>query len=251
MNNKKSYLFVFTSFCFVLAALALPAVTKAQGRYGNVYSKRDVGNMIARLEQSSNAFRRDFARYLDESNLNGNREEERLNRIVSDYENSLDRLRRDYDRTDQWWQSRNNVQNVLRDARELNRMMNSLAFARRLERQWRNMRTDLNKLADTFELPALDGNNNGGWNGGGGGKVPNWAVGTFYGRNPQTGGPITLTINANGSVVVVFENGDTNYASINGDRLTNNGAVSRITRINNGIRATSLDNGETIDYKRQ
>jgi hypothetical protein len=82
------------------------------------------------------------------------------------------------------------------------------------------------------------------WNG----RIPSWAVGTFYGRNPQTGGTITLTINNNGSVGIKFDNGRTNYATLNGDRLLNSGITSRITRINNGIRTTRLDNGEQIDY---
>jgi hypothetical protein len=37
---------------------------------------------------------------------------------------------------------------------------------------------------------------------------------------------------------------------MNGDRLNNGGIVSRVTRINNGIRTTRLDNGESIDYRR-
>lgn len=82
------------------------------------------------------------------------------------------------------------------------------------------------------------------WNG----RIPSWAVGTFYGRNPQTGGTITLDINNNGSVGIKFDNGRTTYAALNGDRLVNNGVTSKITRINNGIRTTRLDNGEQIDY---
>jgi hypothetical protein len=121
-------------------------------------------------------------------------------------------------------------------------MMNNLSFARKLERQWNNMRKDINKLADTYDLPGLAGGGNNGAN------VVSWAIGTFYARNPQTGGNITLTINADGSATVMFENGQTNYLSITGDRLNNDGIVSRLTRINNGIRTTRLDNGESIDY---
>ena len=36
-------------------------------------------------------------------------------------------------------------------------MMNSLPFRRNLERQWTKMRNDLNKLADTYDLPGLNG----------------------------------------------------------------------------------------------
>ena len=90
--------------------------------------------------------------------------------------------------------------------------------------------------------------NGGGWNGGNnGGNVPNWAVGTFYGRNPVTGGNISLTIN-NGGNVTINSDGSISYASINGEILNNNGITSRVTRLNSGIRTTRTDNGERIDY---
>ncbi len=104
-----------------------------------------------------------------------------------------------------------------------------------------------NNKVDKIKYNLL-GKNNGNGNGNTGGNVPNWAIGTFTGRNPQTGGNITMTINANGSVTVAFENGATNYATLNGDRLNNNGSFARVTRIRNGIRTTSVDNGEYIDY---
>jgi hypothetical protein len=254
MHHKKFYLFVLTSLCLALGLLALPEGAGAQGRYANQYSKRDVSNIIAKLEQSSNTFRQEFDRNLDQSSLNGTNEEDRINRIVGDYENSLDRLRRDYDRFDTWWQSRNNVQDVMRNARPVNAMMTSLPFARRLERQWNNMRRDLNKLADTYDLPDLAGGG-GNWGGGGGGgggnaNVPNWAVGTFYGRNPQNGGTITLTISRNGSITADFQ-GDASYGNWYGNsRININGAEARVTRLNNGIRTVRTDNGERIDYYR-
>ncbi|HEY8561094.1 MAG TPA: hypothetical protein VIL74_12035 [Pyrinomonadaceae bacterium] len=248
MKNKKLKLFVLAAFCLGLMTAALPVSTYAQDdderTYTRRYNRRDVGTIIASLEQSSNTFRTDFNNYVNDRSVNRN-ERSRLTRIVENYENALDSLRRNFDSSDNWWRSRNNVQSVMDEARQVNSMMNSVSFARRLERQWNQMRRDLNRLAETYNLPRLDGgNNNGG--GGTGGNVPSWAIGTFYGRNPQTGGTIVLNINRNGSVVITFENGNTEYATLNGDRLNNNGNIARITRINNGIRATS--NGERIDY---
>jgi hypothetical protein len=49
-------------------------------------------------------------------------------------------------------------------------MMRNEAYARQLERQWRGLRRDINKLADTYELTELQGGNQGG--GGGGGWIP-------------------------------------------------------------------------------
>lgn len=227
----------------VIALVAIAAVNvSAQGRYTGKYSKRDVNNIIKKVEESSDKFRTEFDRQLDNSNLNGTREEDRLNRIVANYEAAIDRLRNQFDMTDNWWQSRNNVQAVMSEARQLNAMMNNLSFARKIERQWNQMRKDINKLADTYDFPDLAG--------GGYSPVPSWAVGTFYSRNPQTGGNITLAISSDGQVVVTFENGQTNIASINGDQFNNNGIFSRVTQISGGIRTTRMDNGESIDYFR-
>ncbi|MBC7901727.1 MAG: hypothetical protein H7070_16935 [Saprospiraceae bacterium] len=240
-------------FCLMTVTLISTTVAdgQVQGRYINRYSKRDVSGIINRLEQSSNTFRNDFDRAMDQSNLNGTPTEDRFNADVTDYANSLDRLRRDFDRNDSWWESRNNVQNVVREAQPVNVMMNSLPFRRQLESRWNRMRTDLNTLADTYDLPGLNG---GGWNGGGGnpgggqqGNVPNWALGTFYGRGPQ-GESIALTIARNGSVTANI-NGSPSYGSINRDRLNINGENARVTRINNGIRTTGA-NGEVITYSK-
>lgn len=245
MKNTKIQLFALTSFCAALVMLVLPTAINAQGKYANTYSKRDVSNIIAKLERSSNEFRRDFDRNLDQSSINGTREEDRLNNIVKDYERDLNVLRREFDGSNSWWESRQDVRDVMRSARSVNQMMTNLPFARQLERRWRNMRQDINKLADTYDLAELGGNFDDG-NTGGGGDVPNWAVGTFTARNPQSGGNIILTINNNGSVIVNID-GRTNSATMNGTRFYNNGATSRISRTSNGIRATSPD-GQVIEY---
>lgn len=236
---------------FVLVAAE---VSNAQLRYANRYSKRDVGNIIARMESRSNEFRRDFDRALDNSNLNGTQAEDRFNNIVRDFENSVDQLRYEFDRSNSWWESRYDVQDMIRDARPVNTMINDLPFRRNIERQWNNLRNEINKVADTFDLPGLNG---GGWNGGSGGgwdggtgagNVPSWATGTFYGRNPETGGTITLNIQRNGSVTISTDGGASVYASMNRTTLTNAQYVSRVTRINNGIRTTDVNNGNYIDY---
>jgi hypothetical protein len=132
-------------------------------------------------------------------------------------------------------------------------MMNTISFRRNIERQWTNLRNDINKLADTFDLPGLEG---GGWTGGGGfpgggqGNVPTWATGTFYARNPQTGGTIQMDVARNGSVTISFDGGPPVYASMNRTTLTNGQYVSRVTRLTNGIRTTDVTNGSYIDYYR-
>jgi hypothetical protein len=228
-----------------LCIAAMAVATFAQGRYANVYSRADVDNFIRNLENSSDIFSRDF------KNQSGTSSAERRN--VDRFENAVDRLRNRFNSNNNWWQSRNEVQNMMGEARSVNVMMNNERFARPLERQWRDLRRDINKLADTYELQELaGGNNGGGWpgGGGGGGNVPSWARGIFYGRNPQTGGTIMLNIRNNGSVEISFDGAAPTYATINGTRMTNGPYVSRLSRITNGIRTTDVTNGSYIDYYR-
>ena len=260
MNTRKLFSMLTPSVFAALAIFIAAETASAQGRYANRYSKRDVSAIITRLETSSDAFRRDFDREMNRSNRNDNTQD-RFNNIVEDFENSVDQLRRDFDRNDNWWESRNNVQSMIRDANPVNSMMNTLPFRRNIERQWNSLRNDINTVADTYDLPGLNGGgwsggggNSGPWNPGGGGgqgiAPPSWAQGTFYGRAPN-GQQITLTIGSNGNVNVDV-NGEVSYGSFTrGNQLFVNGARSRVTRQgNNGILTVGINTGERISYTR-
>ena len=240
-----------TSIILVCLAAGVSAVFGQQGRYADVYSRAQVDGFVRQLENSSDAFHSDFRRAVNNSGLNSSTRRT-YNSYADQFENAVDRLRNRFDSNDSWWQSRNEVRNMISNSQNLNTTMNLDRFRRPLENQWRRLRNDINRLADTYDLPGLAG---GGWGGGGfpggrGGNVPRWAVGTFYGRNPQTGGTITLDIDANGTVAIRFDNSAPNYATLNGTTLNNRGIPSRVSRINNGIRTTALDSGEAIDYFR-
>jgi hypothetical protein len=254
MNMRKVFsLITATAIVAAFMVIAVAEANAQQGRYANRYSKRDVSSIINRLETSSDEFSRDFKQAMNNSRRNGRAAEERFNNVVEDFENSVDRLRRQFDRNDSWWESRNEVQNMVRDSRPVNTMMTTISFRRNLERQWNRLRTDINTVADTFDLPGLNG---GGWNGGGGGNSgggnqagnpPSWAVGRFYGRDPY-GMAITLTVDRNGRVIAEV-NGSPSYGTMNGSNLEMGGDRARVTRLNNGIR-TRGRNGVTIDYFR-
>lgn len=250
---------IFSTLMFAAAFLSLGAFSGAlaQGRYTNQYSRNDVNNIIQRLEESSNQFRTDFRDQMNRNRINGTSDEGRFNGIVADYENSLDRLRRRFDRGDNWWQSRNEVQNVMNNARPVNDMMNSVQFRRNLERQWNQMRNDINKLADTFDLPGLNGGGwnggNGGWNGGNGGwngqmtNPPNWATGTFYSTNGRDN--IVMTIAPNGAITLV-NNGQSYYGGYNRGTITVNNDTSDLRQTRNGIQTYNRSTRETTNYSR-
>lgn len=250
MNTRK----ILSTF-IVLACGALAATASfGQGRYANVYSRTQVDNFVRQLEDSSDAFYVEFRRELNNSNLSGSTKRT-YNSYAEQFENAVDRLRSRFNSNDSWWESRNEVRSMISNGQNINTTMNSAAFRRRIENQWNRLRNDVNKLADTYDLPGLNGGGWGGgpWNppgGGGGGRIPSWAQGMFYGRNPQTGGTVMLDINSNGSVMISMDGASPTYASIRGTTMTNGPYVSRLSRINNGIRTTDVNNGSYIDYFR-
>ncbi len=147
---------------------------------------------------------------------------------------------------------------MLRYAQPVNTMMNSISFRRNIERQWIAMRNDINTLADTFDMPGLNGGgwNGGPWNGGnndgpwnGNGQMsspPSWAVGTFYSTN---GTNISVTMDNSGRVTVV--NGGLRYfGTYYRGNMTVNGDVLTVTRSGNGFKTYNRNNGQTTIYSR-
>lgn len=258
MNMRKVISLFTTAIAAAAFVLFVPGTSDAQGRYANRYSRGDVSGIISRLETSSDEFRRDFDRAMDNSNINGTRDEERFNNIVRDFENSVDRLRRQFDRSNNWWESRNDVQAMVRDASPVNSMMNTLSFRRNLERQWSRLRNDINAVADTYDLPGLNGggwngggnwpgNGNGGWNGGGGQAItpPSWAQGTFYSDYPN----VRMTISRSGDVESMMD-GTTYRGRYTRNGIWSEGALTTVTRTSNGIRTYSAATGQSIDFRR-
>jgi hypothetical protein len=140
-----------------LAALVLsPVAADAQGRArGRVYAKVDVERIIKRVEEQSGSFRKAVDRQLDHSRLNGTRREDRINAQVKQYDRSVDELRREFSRRDSWMETRGNVERVLREASDVNRIIREAEFGPRLEADWNQLRRELNTLADVYNLKPL------------------------------------------------------------------------------------------------
>ena len=254
---KKNNLMVSTvaiTLCFLVLTLS----GFGQGRYASVYSRAQVDDFVRQLEQSSDEFRTDFRNEVNNSRLNSSTRRNYL-RYAEEFENAVDRLRSRFNSNDSWWESRNEVQTMLNHSRSLNTTMNAASFRRRIERQWNRLRNDINKLADTYDLPGLNGGgwtgggwnggNNGGWNNGGAtSRPPSWAQGTFYGTGPD-GSQVTLTINSNGRATAMV-NGSPTYGAYNRGILTMGYNTARLVRSGNGFRTVSTTNGETINYSR-
>lgn len=163
--SKKGFQYFLMMICFViLTTVAIPNEVMAQRgrhhrdedrRYQQRYTKRQVAEIIRRVEESSNRFRQDLDRDLDRSRLDGSKKEDRINDDVRRFEDAFDRLRREFDNSDNWWESRNNVQQALDFARPVATRLRNNRFSSNVQNQWRNLNADLNRLAFTYNLPRI------------------------------------------------------------------------------------------------
>jgi uncharacterized protein YeaO (DUF488 family) len=126
----------------------------AQGREVSVYTKTDVRDLAQRMERHSDEFKKHFEKSLDHSSLDGTDREDRLRHWAHDLEDTLDHFKDDY--------NHGRVHNVEQRANTLlaiaagiNRIMLYRPFDASTERDWDFLRSDLNALAVTYDLPAL------------------------------------------------------------------------------------------------
>jgi opacity protein-like surface antigen len=124
-------------------------------RYWRRYNKSQVAQLIVNIETATNDFRRDMDRWLDQSRFDGQTREQRFNSRVRNFEQATNQLRLEFDRRDSWWETRNNVQQMLTAARPVDQMMRRQRFDGSVEREWRRLRNAINRLATTYRLPNV------------------------------------------------------------------------------------------------
>jgi hypothetical protein len=149
------------AFIFLGVLLGAPPgsldAAKAQNQ-PRTYTKSDVERFIKDVEESSKDFQRDFDIWLDQSSLNGQQREDRYNKLVKNLTSSLGNLRSNFNRRNDWWLSRNDMQRVLNDATRVNLAMRDPEVRGRLNRQWGALRRNIDRLAVAFNLPPVGSN---------------------------------------------------------------------------------------------
>jgi Ni/Co efflux regulator RcnB len=146
-------------FLICLAAVALASTAYAQGTgpRGKFYTKAEVELLIKRVEERSDAFRRVVDRTLDRSALDGTNREDNINQQVKELENAIDKLRGDFDRSNSWQETREQVQRVLNEADEVNAIVRRGRWRRggAIKSEWALVRNDLNRLAGVYNVRLL------------------------------------------------------------------------------------------------
>jgi hypothetical protein len=147
------------TLAIVCAVLTLSAPAEAQRRRGTPrqrgYTKAQVNQIIKRVEERSDRFVRLFDRSLDRSRLDGSNREDRLNEQARNLETALDELRREFDRKENYVETRPEVRRCLDIATNINVAMRNRRLGGETEKQWALLRAELNTLADVYSLPFI------------------------------------------------------------------------------------------------
>jgi hypothetical protein len=137
---------LLASLCTAL--LVLPARASAAQRPYRV-SDKQVERLLDRIEKGSDRFKDSLHDALNDSRLDDTRREDDINRFVSEFENSADRLKDDFkdDRS-----TADNVREVLSRATAIDRFMNRVRFNSRTQKDWRSLKSDLDQLARAYRV---------------------------------------------------------------------------------------------------
>jgi hypothetical protein len=148
----------FISLAAICAVLILSVPGEAQRRRhprARGYTKAQVNEIIKRVEERSDRFVKLFDRSLDRSGLDGTNREDRLNEHARNLEKALDDLRGEFDRKENYVETRPEVRRCLDIATDINAAMRNRRLGAETERQWALLRTELNTLADVYGLPFV------------------------------------------------------------------------------------------------
>lgn len=141
----------------VFSILLLANISNAQPDWarGRKNSKGNIDQIIKRVENRTDRFVSQFDNALDNSKLNGTRREDNLNQRAKDLERATNDLRSEFNRRNNWWETRDNVQNCLNIAADINVAMRNRRFNNKTENNWKNVRKELNTLAQAYNLPPM------------------------------------------------------------------------------------------------
>lgn len=156
---KKNFLRLFVGFGAVIMLLGLADSGFAQRNRretrGRSVSKAQVKVIVKRVEDRVDNFARNFDKSLDRSRLDGTDREDWLNKRASDLESATDELAREFDRRDAWIENKEEVRRCLKIASDIDQNVRRSKYGRTTEANWSRVRSELNTLADVYNLPKV------------------------------------------------------------------------------------------------
>lgn len=147
--------------CVALATLG--AVQVARGQYQptysqsqvRTYSRKDVERFMRDVERSSQDFHRNFDSWIGRGSSDRQGHEDVYNQDVHELKEELTTLRSNFNKRNDWWLARSDMQRVLSAATAVNSIMSDRGMRGGLNRQWSALRANINTLANAFNLPQV------------------------------------------------------------------------------------------------
>lgn len=160
------------------AVLALVSVTMSAPAFAQaVFTKPQVADRIRKVEDGVDEFRKWTENRAEKGEANaqaakasgrtrnrtateGQKEvarekKDELEDALGDLNRSTNRLRRQFDPTDKWIETRPQVEKVLDDGRKINQVLVRGKYGTQAERLWGALRTAINDLARAYNLTPL------------------------------------------------------------------------------------------------
>jgi len=160
----------------VTLALVLSAVV-AKVASAQVMPKAQVANLIVKVENGVDEFRNYLEKRGDNAKDTGNAaqasgrrsrqgatenqkakasaKKDKLDDALGDLNKSTNRLRRKFDATDKWMETKAEVQRVVDDGRAINAEVARGSYGTEVARLWAALRTGINDLARAYNVPPL------------------------------------------------------------------------------------------------
>ena len=155
-----------------VACLAVSGLASAQ----LAFTKPQVADRIRKVEDGVDEFRKWSEKRVDEGRSSkegqgsgrargktatesqkekAREKKDELDDALSDLNGSTNRLRRKFDATDRWLETKAQVENVLDDARKINQVLTRGKYGSQAERYWSVLRVNINELARCYDLKPL------------------------------------------------------------------------------------------------
>ncbi len=149
----------------VLAGLIVSGVS------AQVMPKAQVGNLIAKVENGVDGFRNYLERRGDSARTGAatpdaqsrrgtqraaaGAKKDELDDALGDLNRSTNRLRRKFDATDKWIETKSEVQRVVDDGRRINQAVTKGNYGAEAAKLWGILRTGINDLARAYSVTPL------------------------------------------------------------------------------------------------
>ncbi len=159
---------IFTLLALTLLVLSLSIVASAQrrndrnnrnnDRYGNNNNyNRNLRATVVNLKNRSKRFERTLDRALDRSRYDDRRREDNVNQLAENFSRAANDLEDEYDNRRDYRDSADEARRVIQYGSQLDRAVSRLRLDRNVQREWSQIRRDLQTLSSAYN----SGYNNG------------------------------------------------------------------------------------------